>query len=84
MRCFHKKNCYYYRDNVLGGGFNHTNSNNSTSDVKDLNTENMSSCGTEIGNLLEKSDDSTSIKSSANDGLADNATPDDVLSLIDY
>ena len=69
---------------MVGGGFNQTNSNNSTSDVKDINTENMSSCATEIGSLLEKSDDSTSIKSSANDGLADNATPDDVLSLIDY
>lgn len=69
---------------MVGGGFNQTNTNNSSSDVKNTNTENISSCATECGSFTEKSDDPTSIKTSANDGLAENATPDDVLSLIDY
>ena len=54
------------------------------SDGKDINNDDPSSCIEEVDKLLEKVDDAAGIKSSSNDGLADNATPDDVLSLIDY
>ena len=75
---------YHCRENVIGSGFNQTNSNLSMSDGKDINNDDPSSCIEEVDKLLEKVDDAAGIKSSSNDGLADNATPDDVLSLIDY
>ena len=66
----------------MGSGFNQTNSNLSMSDGKDINDD-VSSAAAEVDKLLEKVDDATCIKSSSND-VVDNATPDDVLSLIDY
>ena len=69
---------------MVGSGVNQINTNNCTSDVKNTNTEIISSCATECGSFTETNDDSTCNKASANDGLAENATPDDVLSLIDY
>ena len=72
-----------HRDNVNGSGFNQTNSNLSMGDGKDINDD-ISSAAAEVDKLLEKVDDATCIKSSSNAGLVDNATPDDVLSLIDY
>ena len=72
------------RDNGIGSGFNQNNSNVSMSDGKEITNEDTSSCIDEVDKILEKVDDAAGIKPSSNDGLADNATPDDVLSLIDY
>ena len=69
---------------MAGGGFNQTYKNNPNGDLKNANAENNSLCATESGDFTEKHEASPSIKTSANDGLDENATPDDVLSLIDY
>ena len=69
---------------MAGGGFNQTYKNNPNGDLKNTNAENNSLCATESGDFTEKHEASPSIKTSANDGLDENATPDDVLSLIDY
>ena len=79
---------------MAGGGcsFNQKNSNDTNIvESKDANKEQVSSssCPTELGAFLDQNADesttSTNKCGSANeDILADNATPDDVLSLIDY
>ena len=84
----------YFRETVVGGGgsFNQKNLNDTNIvESKDANKEQVSSssCPTELGAFLDQNADesttSTNKSGSANeDILADNATPDDVLSLIDY
>ena len=84
----------YFRETVVGGGssFNQKNSNDTNIvESKEANKEqdSSSSCQNELGAFLDQNGDesttSTNKSGSANDDiLADNATPDDVLSLIDY
>ena len=74
----------FHRENVGSNGFNQASNTNTTADGTNIATEKTSPSGIEGDNFAGSSDDSKTIKQSGNDGLADTATPDDVLSLIDY